>query len=301
MTRAVFLGSPPAAVPSLAAAASCVNVVGVITQPDRPKGRRGDPVPTAVKEAALDWGIDLYQPSAGELKEVIDDLRPDVGVVVAYGKLLKPEVLAVPTHGFVNVHFSLLPRWRGAAPVQAAIAAGDSESGVSIMRLDEGLDTGPVVTTASTPIASYDTGGRLTARLAGVGADLLADALPRLLAGELTSEPQDDAGATHAPRLEPSDARLDPGQSAEELERKVRAFQPRPGAWLDTADGRIKIHAVTVSAEDTEPGVIAATEEVRLGTRSGSLVLHTIQPAGKNAMDARAWMNGRRNQPVTVL
>ena len=301
MTRAVFLGSPPASVPTLAAAMELLDVIGVVTQPDKPQKRSSDPVPTAVKTAAREWGVPVLQPSGADLAGVIAGMRPDVGVIVAYGRILKPDVLAIPPAGFVNVHFSLLPRWRGAAPVQAAIAAGDEQTGVSLMKLDEGLDTGPVMATSTTKISPADTGGTLTARLASIGARLFGECVHGYLGGELDTNPQDDAAATHAPRLVTADARLDPSRTAEALDRAVRAFSPRPGAWVDTAEGRLKIHVAHGTAAPSPPGEITVEEGlVRLGTSEGSLVLDVVQPAGRQAMDARAWMNGRRNEPVQI-
>lgn len=302
MRRAIFLGSPPAAVPSLAAALEITDVVGVITRPDRPRGRSGERVPTAVKVAARDWGLDVFEPDEGQILSVIEDLKPHVAIIVAYGRILKREVLAVPEHGFVNVHFSLLPRWRGAAPVQAAIAAGDADTGVSLMQLDEGLDTGPVIASAVTAIAPTDTGGTLTGRLASLGAGLLTATLPRYVAGEASLSPQDETAATHAPRIATSDARLDPARRADELERAVRAFSPRPGAWLDAPDGRLKIHHAGAVESSSERGVVSVVDgRVLVGTSAGSLELHRVQAAGKPPMAARAWMNGRRNEPLAVL
>ncbi|MBT8198624.1 MAG: methionyl-tRNA formyltransferase [Acidimicrobiia bacterium] len=302
MTRAIFLGSPPAAVPSLAAALEIVDVVGVITQPDRPRGRSGDRVPTAVKVASRDWGLDVFEPDGAEILGIVEGLEPEVAIVVAYGRILKKEVLAVPEHGFVNVHFSLLPRWRGAAPVQAAIAAGDADTGVSLMRLDEGLDTGPVIASALTTIAPADTGGTLTGRLSSLGAGLLTATLPTYVAGEASLSPQDETAATHAPRMATSDARLDPTRRADELERAVRAFSPRPGAWLEAPDGRLKVHQAGAVDEASERGVVSVVDgRVLVGTAAGSLELHRVQASGKPPMAARSWMNGRRGEPLSVL
>lgn len=301
MTRAVFLGSPPAAVPSLAAATRVVDIIGVVTQPDRPVGRSKAPRPTAVKSAALDWGMDVVTPDASEIVGAMSAMRPDVAIVVAYGRILREETLAIAPSGFVNVHFSLLPRWRGAAPVQHAIAAGDEVTGATLMQLDAGMDTGPVIDAVTVPIEQNDTGGALTARLASVGAELLAGSLPRWLAGDLAPSQQDDAVATRAPRLQPSDARLAPGVAAADLHNAVRAYNPRPGAWLDTEDGRLGVLVTTLLDEPGEPGLITGGDTVSLGTPEGTLGLLRVQPAGKRPMAASDWMNGRRNAPLRLV
>lgn len=302
--RAAFLGTPAAAVPSLAALLDVADVPFVVTRPDSRKGRSGQPSPPPVKVAALEWGLPVVQPASGpELLSLLDGGDLDVGVVVAYGRILAPSVLAATRVGFVNVHFSLLPRWRGAAPVERAILAGDEIGGVSLMYLDEGMDTGPIISAIETPIANDETGGTLTARLSYLGAGLLDDALAPFMAGSLHPAAQMSAGATHAARLTTEEARLDPHRGAVELERQVRAFNPRPGAWFQTENTRIKVLQASLgpSASSLDPGVVAEEEgAVLLGTAIGSLALGIVQPQGKRPLPARAWMNGRRGEPARL-
>ncbi len=297
--RAAFFGTPPAAVPSLAALATVADVALVVTRPDTPKGRSGRAAPSPVKVAAADWGFPLAQPRrAAELT----DLDVDVAVVVAYGQLLPAAVLELPRRGFVNVHFSLLPRWRGAAPVARAILAGDRVTGVSLMVLDEGMDTGPVLATEETPIGDGEPAGALTARLAGRGAALLADYLPAWVRGDLAPEPQDDAAATLAPKLHVDGARLDRTLGATEVLRRVRAFHPRPGTWAVVEGERLKILAAAPTRNaGLRPGRIEPKGgEAVLTTGDGAVSLVTVQPAGKGPMSGRAWMNGRRGEPAEL-
>jgi methionyl-tRNA formyltransferase len=301
--RAAFLGTPAAAVPSLAALLDVADVPLVVTQPDRARGRSGRPSPSPVKLAALDWGLPVAQPdSAGALRHALEGGAFDVGVVVAYGRILKPDVLASTRAGFVNVHFSLLPRWRGAAPVERAMLAGDEMVGVSLMQLDEGMDTGPVISVLETPVADDETGGTLTARLAHLGAVLLAESLEAYMAGSLHPAAQISAGATYAARLRAEEARLDPRMGAAEMSLRVRAFTPRPGAWIPAEGDRIKVvSAYPAGDRDVETGLIVMREaEVLLGTSRGALGLETIQPPGKRPVPARDWMNGRRGAPLRV-
>jgi methionyl-tRNA formyltransferase len=294
--RSVFLGTPSASVASLAAAMDVTDVDLVITRPDRAKGRSGKATPPAVKVAALEWGATVAQPGTkGELERVLADTSADIGVVVAYGRILTPAMLASMPFGFVNVHFSLLPRWRGAAPVERAILAGDSATGVSLMQLEEGLDTGPVITAVETPIGDDETGGSLTGRLAYLGAMLIDDALPDLLAGHLEAASQLSAGVTIAGRLERSEARLDPAWTTGYTQRAVRAFNPRPGAWFELEGARVRVHRVSRAEVIVPAGLIEGFDGVPiLGTADGSVSLDVVQPAGKASMTGRAWMNGRR-------
>ena len=233
--RIVFAGTPEFSVPCLAAChASGAELVAVYSQPDRPAGRGRKLMPSAVKQAALDLGVPVEQPDSlrfAEAQQTLATYRPDLLVVVAYGLILPRKVLAIPRLGCWNVHASLLPRWRGAAPIQRAILAGDSETGVDLMQMEAGLDTGPVLLERRTPIARSDTGGSLHDRLSMLGADVLAEGLRRLRAGEAlaaTAQPAD--GATYAHKLDKAEARLDFSRPAIELERQVRAFDPWPVA-----------------------------------------------------------------------
>lgn len=302
MTRAVFMGTPEAAVPILDALRDVAEVALVVTRPDRSQGRSKRLVPPPVKDAAVGWGLDVAQPTrAAELFEAVAAAEPAVAVVAAYGRIIKPELLDLPAHGFVNVHFSLLPRWRGASPVARAILAGDDVTGVSLMVMDEGLDTGPIIEMIETEISPSDTTGTLTGRLADLGADMIRSTLPAFLDGGSVPMPQDDARATAAAKIEVEEAFVDPMRhSAAAVDRAVRAFNPKPGAWALVEGERFKIHRVVPSdAESPEPGVAEVRGgEVLLGTRTGAVRLLDVQPAGKPAMEAQAWMNGRRGEPA---
>lgn len=302
MKRAAFLGTPSSAVPSLAALMELVSVEFVITQPDRPKGRGRKLVASPVKLAAQEWGLPVHQPrDHAELQGLFAEEALDVAVVVAYGRLLKPELLATTKVGFVNVHFSLLPRWRGAAPVERAILAGDQYSGVSLMVLDEGMDTGPVFAVAETPINEYESAGQLTGRLASLGADVLRDHLDDYLHDRLLPARQMRTGATKAPRLTTKEAHLDLSLSRSDFVRSVRAFNPRPGAWLRAGGQRIKVFEVGPATPEVPPGQIAIINgRPVLGLYQGSIELVEIQPAGKPPISGRSWANGRRGKGLTV-
>lgn len=299
--RTAFFGTPHAAVPALAVLNSISEVQLVVTRPDKPRGRSGHPLPSAVKEAADELDLPVAQPEqVGEVASRLEGV--DIAVLVAYGQIIPPQLLEAPTRGFVNVHFSLLPRWRGAAPVQRAILAGDEETGVTLMVMDHGLDTGPVLEHVTTPIGETETAGDLTGRLARLGADLLGSRLPDYVAGDL--EPSQQQGqATQAPKVTSDEARLDLAQEADEVTRKVRAFNPRPGAWVELKGERFKLLEVSVSPEHSLPaGRVEVVDGLPLlGTGSDALEVTTVQPAGRQAMDAVAWMNGRRNEPAELL
>lgn len=300
--RALFMGTPAAAVPSLSALAGVADIAAVITQPDAARGRSRHKVAPAVKQAAEEWGYAIHQP--GDAAAVLAAVRAtafDVGVVVAYGRLLRPEVLAASPYGYLNVHFSLLPRWRGPAPVERAILAGDDHTGVAIMQLDEGLDTGPVVAVREVDIEDHDTGGSLTARLSHIGADLLIDSLSDYLAGRRAPAPQISGGATDAPMLSTFEAQLHGGLDVVIAERMIRAFNPRPGAWLTVGSERMKVFEASVSSAIVPPGTLAFPGDVPVvGFDGGALELTLVQPAGKNPMAGTAWGNGRRHEPGVV-
>jgi methionyl-tRNA formyltransferase len=302
MTRAVFMGTPEAAVPILDALRDVAEVALCVTRPDRPQGRSRQPVPPPVKQAADGWGIAVAQPTrASDLFAAVESIAAEVVVVAAYGRIIKPELFALARHGFVNVHFSLLPRWRGASPVARAILAGDEVTGVSLMVMDRGLDTGPVLEMVEIEIDRSDTTGTLTARLADLGADMVRSALPRFIAGELTPMDQDDALATAAAKIETDEAFVDPQRhTAQAVVRAVRAFNPKPGAWAVVDGERLKLwHAESMSGDGPAPGVAEVREgAVVLGTATGPVRLVEVQPAGKPAMGAAAWMNGRRGAPA---
>lgn len=300
--RAAFLGTPSAAVPTLAALVDVVDVALVVTRPDAARGRSGTKIAPPIKTAAGEWGLPVAQPATHrDLFAVLSDHAIDLGVVVAYGRILRPEVLALPRYGFLNVHFSLLPRWRGAAPVERAILAGDSITGVSLMALDEGMDTGPVIAVRETPIAQAETGGTLTARLSYLGAELLDDTFPGFVSGARVPAPQIEAAATHAAPLTVAEARVDLQQTAAAAQRVVMAFNPRPGAWTMVAKDRLKIWQASVSEEDVSVGHI----EVRdgrpvLGFWDGALELVEVQPAGKRPMPGTDWARGRQGAGAIV-
>jgi len=301
--RAAFLGSPAAALPSLAAVIDVVDVEVVVTQPDRPRGRGGRTMPPPVKMAATEWGLPVVQPAdEGGLREALRGRDLDVAVVVAYGRLIPVDVLTMTRWGFVNVHFSLLPRWRGAAPVERAILEGDEATGVSLMLLDEGLDTGPVISVVETPIADDETGGSLTARLSYLGAMLIDDALPGFLAGRPEPASQIGAGATKAPRLTREEARLDGTWEAERAVRAVRAFHPRPGAWMSLEGASVKILGAELgSGAIIQPGrVEALAGEPVLGLADGIVRLTRVQPPGKGVLSGTDWLNGRRGRGGVV-
>ncbi|GMQ85960.1 MAG: methionyl-tRNA formyltransferase [Acidimicrobiia bacterium] len=300
--RSVFFGTPASAIPSLAALLDVTDVELVITQPDRPRGRSGAPVAPSVKRAAEQWGLRILQPNnKDELWGELSQLAFEVGLVVAYGKILEPRVLELASLGYLNVHFSLLPRWRGAAPVERAILAGDEKTGVSLMVLDEGLDTGPVIAAVETPIADDETGGSLTGRLSYLGGMLVDDAVPDYLAGQLQPAPQIDAGVTNALMLDPDEARIDGGWAAETVESAVRAFHPRPGAWLMIDGVRHKVLEVERTDSFVEPGSVEAVDgEPAAGFTGGSLLLVALQPAGRPVQSGSAWLNGRRGSGGTI-
>lgn len=295
--QTAFFGTPEAAVPALRALTGFSAIRFVITRPDRPRGRSGRPRPSAVKEEALHLGLDILQPEhPGEVEADLKGI--DVAVLVAYGQLLPASLLEVPRLGFVNVHFSSLPRWRGAAPVTHALLAGDDMTGVTLSVMDEGLDTGPIIELVETPIYPEENAGELTTRLAVIGADLLAARLPEFVAGDIGPRPQ-EGEVTVAPKVTTADARLDPALSAEELLRRIRAFAPKPGAWGEVEGSRLKVLAagLWLGAEVPAPGNIEVHDHsIVMGTGGGAVELFDVQPAGSAPMAATAWANGRRNR-----
>lgn len=305
--RIVFMGSPAFAVPSLEGLlAAGHDVTLVLAQPDRPAGRGRQPTPPPVAAFARERGLPLFQPSSLKPPEAfarVQEAAPDVIVVAAYGLILRREVLDLPRLGCVNVHASLLPRHRGAAPISAAILAGDAETGICIMQMEVGLDTGPVFARRSTPVGPQDDTPTLTERLALIGRDLLVETLPRLAAGKLTPEPQDDALATYAPKIQREDARLDWSLPAVELERRVRAYRGWPDAFTTWQGKGLKVLAAHVGAHaetgEPSPGrVVLASEggqqRPAMVTGDGLLVLDTVMLEGKRPADGADFVRGYR-------
>lgn len=297
MHSLVFMGSPQFALPTLQALAQDYRVVGVVTQPDRPAGRGRDLTPPPVKLLAVELGIPVDQPGRLRHPDAIAQLQnwqPDFIVVAAFGQILPSQVLDLPPHGCLNVHASLLPRWRGAAPIQAAILHGDEQTGVTIMQMDPGLDTGPILSQRATPIQPEDTSGSLSQRLAQLGADLLIDTLPGYLRDEITPQPQDDSQATLAPMLLKSAGQLDFNQPALHLARQVRALSPWPGAYTHWKGKLLKVHrAHAVDAPAGEPGrPVLRNGLPAFSTAQGLLVLDQVQLAGKKAMPGQTFLQG---------
>lgn len=302
--RLVFAGTPDFAVPGLRAClASGAEVVAVYTQPDRPAGRGRRLVAGPVKQAALAAGIPVAQPESlkpNDVQQRLRELAPDLMVVIAYGLILPRTVLAIPRIGCWNVHASLLPHWRGAAPIQRAILAGDTQTGVCLMRMETGLDTGPVLLRAATPIGDDDTGGSLHDRLAAMGASVLQQGLSRVLHGETLPEtPQPEAGATYAPKLDKAEARLDFTRSAIELERKVRAFDPWPVAEAELGHERLRIWCALALPSPQSPVpspgtiVVASRSGIDVACGAGVLRILKLQRAGGRVVTAADYLNAR--------
>jgi methionyl-tRNA formyltransferase len=300
--RIVFAGTPEFSVPCLEACRnSGVEVVAVYTQPDRPAGRGRKLTPSPVKQAALAANIPVEQPETlktVEARATLEAYRPDLLVVVAYGLILSRKVLAIPRLGCWNVHASILPRWRGAAPIQRAILAGDTETGVDLMQMEAGLDTGPVLLERRTAITREDTGGTLHDRLSALGADVLAEGLRRTLAGEtLEATPQSEAGVMYAHKLEKAEARLDFSRPAIALERQVRAFDPWPVAEGDIAGDNVRVwaaHAID-RRHDAAPGDVIATQRdgIDIACGEGMLRITALQRAGGKRITAPDYLNSR--------
>jgi len=295
--RVVFMGSPPFAVPTLKTLSEQYSVVAVICQPDRPAGRGRGSRPPATKIFAADAGIPILQPDRLNEAEVISriaELRPELVVVAAYGQILPRSLLDLSKNGNLNVHASLLPRWRGAAPIQAAILNGDRESGVTLMQMDAGLDTGPTLSRRKVSIKPEETGGSLTKRLSDIGAELLIETLPGYLAHEVTPVPQDETLSTYAPLLKKSDGALDLRATAKQLARQIRAFDPWPGTYIHWGDRRLAIKAAhAVSSIRATTGEVALIDRApAIGTGTGGLVLDRVQPSGKREMAGEAFIRG---------
>jgi len=297
--RVLFYGTPDFAVPSLRALlGEGFDVAAVVTRPDKPTGRhRSHAHASAVKTVAAAEELPVLQPERPGTPEFLDaarSLAPDLAIVVAYGHILPQALLDVPRQGSVNVHASLLPALRGAAPIQRAILQGCTETGITIMRMEAGMDTGPILHQVATPIAPDETGGELSARLAELGAEALIEALTLMEETGLEPRPQDHARATLAPKIAREEERLDWTGGAEDVARKIRAFDPRPGAWTSCRQRDLKLFGAAAAPEGGEPGcVLAAGDVLRVACGSGSVTVAEVQPAGRGRMPARAFVNGR--------
>jgi len=297
--RIVFFGTPEFAVPSLEALLALdVSVVAVVTQPDRARGRSHSTLePPPVKVRALAAGIPVLQPdrpTGPEFLAQCQSFDADLGVVVAYGHILKPAILDTPRLGMINVHASLLPRWRGAAPVQWAIAHGDATTGVTIMRMEAGLDSGPILLARQTPIGPDETGGELTGRLATLGAEALGEAIGRFRDGTARFTPQDDSLVTIAPKIGREVARIDWSRPAAEVANRIRAFDPVPGAWTTTANRDLKCFRPRVLKGSGRAGtVLWLTPDLVIAAGAGAVAVGQVQPAGKARMDTVQWLRGR--------
>jgi methionyl-tRNA formyltransferase len=294
------MGSPDFALPTLKALAESYDVIGVVTQPDRASGRGREHKPPPVKTLALELGIPVMQPEKLRQPEAMEQLRgwaPELIVVAAFGQILKKDVLELPRFGCINVHASLLPRWRGAAPINAAILHGDQETGVTIMKMDVGLDTGPMLSQRSIRLTREDTAGSVFEKLSTLGADLLIETLPDYLSGRLMPIPQPEEGVTYAPMLKKEDGQLDFTHDVHELERRVRAFNPWPGAFMDFDGTLLKVHRARV--EDVDTVVVGQRliyqNQPAVGARGGILMLEEVQPAGKKSMSGKSFLAGARN------
>jgi len=300
-SKIVFMGSPVFALPTLKALATAYEVAGVVTQPDRPAGRGRQLTPPPVKQLAGELGVSVIQPprlkEPGAMQQILA-WQPDLIVVAAFGQILRPDVLELPRFGCINVHASLLPRWRGAAPIAAAILNGDQETGITIMKMDAGIDTGGILSQATEPILPDDTSISLADRLANLGAALLIKTLPEYLAGSLRPLPQDETKASYAPILKKENGLLDFNQTAITLDRQVRAYLPWPGAFMFWQGQPLKIHRTSVGKQTNEDEPANPGQFIRyqgypaVQTRHGVLVLESLQPAGKRVMTGKAFLQG---------
>ncbi len=305
--RVVFMGTPDFAVPTLESLIeSDHEVAGVITQPDRPSGRGKKTTATPIKKTAVSADIEVYQPESAKSEEFVDQLsawEPDVAVVAAYGQILPERVLDVPEHGCINVHASLLPRHRGASPINKAIIEGDDETGVTIMQMDEGMDTGPMLRQRSTPIEPKATANDLHDELAEMGAELLVETLDALEAGDVEPTPQDEEAATYAPLMSKQDGEVDWSESARRVSDLIRGVNPWPGAfsYLDRSDDRLKFHlaepcdadSLNLDVDGADPGtVIRADGELLIACGEDAVRVLEVQAPGRQAMAAEDFLNG---------
>ena len=303
MLRVIFMGTPTFALPTLDRLADDgYNVVSVVTQPDRPVGREGTPQPSPVKRRALELSLQVMQPAKVRATEVIEEilrLAPDVIIVAAFGQIIPPALLEIPPLQCINVHASLLPRWRGAAPIAAAILAGDKETGVTIMLMEAGLDTGPILAQRAIPIEPRDATRTLTERLALLGADLLSETLPKWARQEMTPRPQPEEGVTVVNMFHKKDGLLDWQRPADELDRRCRAFDPWPGCYTLWRGKTLKLLDVSPqpdwSPQATLPGkamVQSGTKSIAIATGEGALQVHRLQVEGGRPLSAEDFLRG---------
>ncbi|NWG15332.1 MAG: methionyl-tRNA formyltransferase [Chloroflexi bacterium] len=301
MAKVVFMGTPDFSVPTLQTLIEHHDVIGVVTQPDRPAGRSQQLQVSPVKLLAQAAGIPVFQPEKIRRPEAIAELRrwtPDVYIVAAFGQILPQAVLDIPPYGSINVHASLLPRWRGAAPIQAAIRAGDTETGITIMKMDAGLDTGPMLSQRAIPIMPDETGQSLHDRLAQLGAELLNETLPGYLSGDIPPQPQPASGVTYAPQIKKEEGMIDWSLNAGAIERLVRAFTPWPGTYTFWKGQQLKILSGAAREGTGEPGrVIGTPDGLAVGTGRGLFYPAQVQLAGRKAMPIQAFVKG---QPALV-
>ncbi|HEX8219544.1 MAG TPA: methionyl-tRNA formyltransferase [Chloroflexia bacterium] len=307
------MGTPQFAVPSLRLLSGQPYDITVVTQPDKPAGRGGRVTPPPVKVLAQELGLPVLQPPSlkdPEFRALLAEMQPDVTVLVAYGEYVAPSLLDLPGHGSINLHPSLLPRWRGSTPIQSAILAGDEVTGVSIIRMDQGLDTGPILAQRSTPVAPGESHPELSARLAKMGAELVAETLPRWLRGEIGPVPQTEEGATLTRTLSKEDGLIDWSAPAGELDRRVRAFQPWPGTYTYWQGRLLKVLRARPlpTEETTEPGTVLVWQPPGSGRSvavatggGGALELLEVQLAGKPPVEARALLTGYPQMVGSVL
>ncbi len=302
--RLVFMGTPDFAVPTLRALYDAGHEIAMVyTQPPRPAGRGQKPRPSPVQAFAESRGLPVRTPASlksEEDREAFAALGADAAVVVAYGLILPKPVLAAPRLGCLNLHASLLPRWRGAAPLQRAIMSGDSETGVAVMQMEAGLDTGPVLASRRVPIDDATTATSLHDRLAAIGAPLMVETLESLAAGTAVATPQPEDGVTYAAKIDKAEARIDWQRSAAELDRQIRALNPFPGAWFEIDGRRIKVHAATVIEAGGKPGEVL-DDRLTVACGEGALRLTRLQRQGKGAVDADAFLRGFAVSQGTIV
>jgi methionyl-tRNA formyltransferase len=311
--RIVFMGSAEIACEALTMLMQwpSARIVGVVSQPDRPGGRKLQMASCPAKRHAETLGVEIYTPDKVNSDEAVARIRewaPDVGVVMAYGQILRPALLAIPRFGFINVHTSLLPRYRGAAPIQRAISNGDLETGVTVMQMDAGMDTGDILAMQAVPIADTDTAGDMHAKLAVQGARLLREVLADLVAGRVTPRPQPCEGVTYAPRLEKSEGRIDWSQPARRLYNQIRGFNPWPGCYCtyDASAGGLQtlrvLRAACLNGSQGVPGeILADRNRFVVACGEGALDLLEVQPQGGAVMRGAAFLRGRRLEAGSVL